>query len=653
MIFIYFILFIAAVIFSFYIPGYLLIRFFRFKFTPLESLFFSLLGGISLFLLSTYLLSYLQISLAYLGILFVINLYGFKLYLKEKNKISFDFKNIDYWSVLLILLGSGCFAFIMYFSGYIFEDGMKFMLVNAADGVRHIAYINNLINIFPPQHPGLSGVELKGFHYFYDFMLAKFALFYKLPVLDLYFRLFPVFISFLYGASFYIFATKITKNQITKRLILFFAYFSAGFSLLAFMGSGLIDVFKTETVHPIGLIVNPFIVLAIAMLVGGFSLLPDIKKSFKYALFLGLIFGVLAQIKVYNGIIVVGTISVYALYLLIKYKKKYVISLATLLFVTALITAVTFLPNNFRQGGLVFAPFLFYRQFMETHIFSFLNWETKWRISFEAGDMIKVYLLYIQAAIIYWIYNLGLQMVILAKIKKLFSRGFWEKDYNFILFMSILIPIVLVSFIVQTVQVYDTVQFLWITFPLLSIPTAIAIESIFRKHKNIFKFIIVAILLFSLPKTIATLWDYMPSQSTAVNKNSLRFFNNVKLIVPEGEFIIYLPKELSIKAGTELTSEVRFYRLGAPLVSALSGRALYLGNGNLPGKLDKINSERFDSLVELKSQILSCDMNLINKSLEKIGSKYLLSEENSICLATNSAILKTVSSDTFNLYQFK
>lgn len=384
------------------------------------------------FLLGTYIFSWIQAPLVYLLILIILNLYAIyrshkrneKIHLPNLNAgIQVYLRNKDFWSFIIIIAGSFSFYFLMYFSGYVFSDGIKFMFVNGIDGIRHIAYIKNEIFNFPPQQVSLAGVPLKGFHYFYDFMLAKFVQFYGFTVMDLYFRLFPLFLSLFYGFSFYILAKRITQNLTSQRLILFFSYFAASFSVLAFLFTRSIGTFDTGTVHPIGLMVNPFTVLSIIMLVLGLTVLPDLKKSFKYALILGLIFGVLSEIKVYAGIMAIVTISFYSLYIFLRYKRKYYVSYFTLLAETAILTAVTFLPNNLGQGGLVFAPFLFYRQYMETDIFSFLNWETKFRINLETGNFIKNEILLIEAAVIYWIYNLGILSIMLLGIKKIFKKN--------------------------------------------------------------------------------------------------------------------------------------------------------------------------------------------------------------------------------------
>ena len=478
-------------------------------------------------------------------------------------------------------------------------------------------------------------------------MLAKLVELFRFPVLDLYFRLFPFFLSLLYGSSFYLLSKRITKNITSQRLIVFFSYFATGFSFIVFLVTGNLSVFNTETVHPIGLMLNPFIVLAITMLVSGIAILPDIKKSYKYAIILGIIYGVLAQIKVYSGIIAIEVIIIYSLYIIIRFRKKYFSSYFLFLLLTAIVTAITFLPNNFKQGGLVFSPFIFYRQFMETWIFLPLNWETKFRISLEAKDTLKMYILYFQAFIIYWVYNLGVSIIALFGVKKIFKKSFWFNDYNLILFFTIFCSMFMTTFFIQTTAVFDTVQFLWIAFPIIGIPAGLIIGNFVTKHKKLSKYIIALVLVLSLPRVLALEIDYLPKKANALaTREEVDFYNKVKLAVPPDKFIIHIPKSFYV----DKNKEVEFYKVGVSLVSALSERSLYLGRGGLPSRFYDIYDERFKKVMELEESINLCNLDKTRILLDEIGTKYILAEKDYPCFSTSSSILNPAASNNLRLY---
>jgi len=637
MMFIYWLLFIVCAIFSFYIPGKIFINFLKLSLRPFDSFIISWFIGISLFLFGTYLFSWIQLSQIYLFVLIALNVYA----LLKKRKILFKFEKLDYWSLFIVVLGSLSFLYVMYFSGFITNVGIQFIGVNGQDGIRHIAYIKSQVNIFPPQHPGMAGVDLKGFHYFYDFLLAKFSQFYLFSVEDLYFRFFPLLISVLYGFSFYFLSRKLTSSLNASRLILFFAYFAQSFSVILFLLNNKIDLSYSPIVHPIGLIINPFIVLAIGMLITGLALLPEIKKSFKYAIIVGIIFGVLSQIKVYAGIIAIGAIIIYSLYILLRFRKKYFFNYIVLLVTTALITAVTFLPNNFRQGGLVFYPLEFYRHYISSHGFESLNWDIR-RVIFEQhNNYPRLIILYLEAIAIFWIYNLGISSITLLKIKSLFKKKFWLNDFNFIISLSIVIPILIASFFLQSVSAFDTVQFLWITIPLFGIPAGIVLAKLIKKNKRMGYVIIFLIIVFSLPGNVDFLLKYSPVNIQPVaDKKQLNFFNNVNKAIPPKSFLIYIPKE-------NLSNKNSFG--GVPVISALSGIGVYLEGGNLPNKLDNVFKERLNNLVNLDKAISICDKKAIKQKLSEIGSRYILSENKYPCFKNNDNI-EVISSNKYYLY---
>jgi hypothetical protein len=122
--FLLYIHFFIVGLFSFFVPGFLLINFLNLKFPVLDKLFLSVVSGTSLFLIFTYAFAFLNIPYAYLAILAVLNFYFLIHYssiLKKLNKDPFYsfFKNnkIDWISVALLSLGTVLFSYVMFFSG--------------------------------------------------------------------------------------------------------------------------------------------------------------------------------------------------------------------------------------------------------------------------------------------------------------------------------------------------------------------------------------------------------------------------------------------------------------------------------------------------------------------------------------------------------
>ena len=640
MIILEYILFLLISVFSFYVPGRLFIDLLKLSLKPFDDFIVSWFMGISLFILGTYSFAWIRMPQIYLFLLIVLNIYAFL----NRRKTLFKFEKLDLFSLIIIAAGSLSFLYVMYFSGFITNAGMQFLGVNSQDGIRHIAYIKNQVFTFPPQNPGLYGTDLKGFHYFYDFLLAKFSQFYFFSAEDLYFRLFPLLISVLYGLAFYFLSRKITGDVIARRLIIFFAYFARSFSVILFLFNTKIDMSESPIVHSTGLILNPFIVLAIGMLIAGIAFLPEIKKSLKYAVIVGLIFGVLSQIKVYAGIIAIGIICIFSLYIFFRFRKKYIFNYLILLFITAIITAITFLPNNFKQGGLIFDPLEFYRHYISGNFFDNLQWDLR-RMTFEQEhNYLMVAILYIAAVVLFWIYNLGILMVIAAKAKSLIKKSFWLNEFSLILFFAVAIPVIIASLFIQSVSVFDTVQFLWIVIPLLGIPAGIIFAGYIKHNKFIGLSIILLILLFSVPGYLNSISDYNPFKPTLViNNNDLKFYKIIEKTVPENSFLIYIPNHLINRDGT------KFYQTNSLIIEALSGRQTYLDGGNLPNNLEKLSAQRFNNLSILSNAIITSNSKSIIEELNKIGSAYILTRK-AYSIFSGKTNIPEANSGKYNLY---
>ena len=120
-------------------------------------------------------------------------------------------------------------------------------------------------------------------------------------------------------------------------------------------------------------------------------------NSLRYAFVIGILFGITLQIKVYTGIAAVTTVSFYAIYLSIKKRFVNIFSALFLVTITAVVSAATFLPNNFGAASLLYHPFLFYSHYMQQPLFLSFHWELK-RQEFLAHHNIKrIILLYLQA----------------------------------------------------------------------------------------------------------------------------------------------------------------------------------------------------------------------------------------------------------------
>lgn len=628
--FVYFLLFIGISFICFYVPGSFLLQRLKIKSDSPFGII-EWVAGSALFILGSYIFAWLNIPWAYLiiiGLLFLFFLVSFKRNFKLFIK---QWEERDNLLLVIIGIGVASFSSILFFSGWETSQGLQFMSINVADGVRHLGYIKNQINTFPPEQAGLVGVQFRGFHYFYDFMLSRFALFFNFSAENLYFRFFPVLISLFYGGAFFLLAKKITSKISSQRMILFLAFFGQSFSFLYLLFFENIDLVGSVVVQSLGLIVNPFMVYGVTLLVLGLALIPDLKSNWKTVIVIGLIYGIISQIKVYAGIPAVIIIVAYSVYNLIKYRKKYIISIVALNILTAAITALTFFPNNFGSGGLVYAPFVLIVEYMQRPMFSDLNWELRRRIFADNDNYIRIILLFSQAIALYIFINLGIRILIFLRLRKIVKKSFWRNEYNFMLFISILSLSMFGFLLIQTVSVLDTIQFFWISLVLLSFPTGIILMDYIDKiSKAKIRFLAIGIIvLITLPGNISLISRYLPAEpDLLIDSSEMEIYNKIKDETSKDDFLIYIPKK-------------DYDRPAAPIIAAITGRSIYLEHGGIPGKnTENEIVKRELKIIELDSILRGCDHEKVINVLRDMGSFNLVTYNSYTCLPPSSSIFK-------------
>ena len=645
-----YIAFSLAAFFSFFVPGNFFLSALQLKKTlsSFERHILSWFIGITLFICITYATAYIQLPDFYRIGIYALAILWLYLFIRRKKYKPLRWHINDTWSCGLILLGSVAFASLMFFSGFQTKDGLQFIGVNSVDGIRHLAYITDQVKNFPPQNPTITGETLRGFHYFYDFILSRFFLFYRFPVQDLYFRYFPFFISLLYGCSFIMMMNRMTSDKTARRFVLFLVYFSQSSTIFIFLFNRSIDLVYNALVQPMGLIVNPFTVLSIGMLFCGLSLLPLIKTSWKYALLIGLLLGVLSEIKVYTGIIGIGCIVTYCLYLLLCFKKKYLVSTFITLLTTAFITAVTFFPNNYGAGGLIFAPFANLRHYMESGLLASSHWELKRLIYIQHANWLRIILLYMQATGIFMLINFGIRLIFVVNLKQVFSKKFWHTESNIIIFTAMVISFFAGTFFLQSVSVFDTIQFFWLAIVITCIPAGITLAQIYNKIP--YRYILVIVLLIiTFPEVCVMEYQYLtPTTGITISPEDTSVLRKLQKIVPRNSFLTVLPP------APDTLEENSLLPQGTPFISALTRRQVYYEEGGLPSMDEDDSQLRENQLLILQSALVSCLPNKIRSILRQIGSPYVVVIGKYPCLVPTFKVIKKITSPhgAIAFYQF-
>ena len=273
---------------------------------------------------------------------------------------------------------------------------------------------------------------------------------------------------------------------------------------------------------------------------------------------------------------------------------------------------------------------------MEQIFFTSLHWEIKRIIYEEHNNVIRIIQLYIEAFIIFWIVNLGIRIVSLFFIKKIITRQFWKNDNNIILLAMVLIPIIIPSFFIQSISVFDILQFDWIVLTLLSIPTGLVLGEIVQKKNILIKGIISLLFIIIITQNAYFVFSYLfPSGKYIISQKDTRFYEKISSIVPQKSFIATLQEN------------------DIPMVAGLTGRSTYFEKEMILFPLDDIYNERRNNLVQLKESIENCNYEEVNNQMHKINTRYLITPFISPCLAKSPAVKEYIAAENLAFYEFK
>jgi hypothetical protein len=309
-----------------------------------------------------------------------------------------------------------------------------------------------------------------------------------------------------------------------------------------------------------------------------------------------LIIGVIPQIKIYSGILFYTGLSVIACLEFIKRRDLYFLKI---LFLSGIVSALVYLPINYGAGGLVFAPLRIYKNFIDSAwIFNNWHWNVNYIIYAEHGNYIHIAYFYLVSITLFVVTGLGARMFMLLSLKKILKKNFYTSQnifWSVLIIFSFLIP----SFFVQSVSSFSIIQFFWVGYIILLIPTAYALGSLLEKRGKIISIVLVAflVLLFA-PDLAKTLETY--SKNPAVIESDL---------VKQASIIGKLQENDGIIAVNRVKIKGKYSDIhGSPLISAISGHSIYYEHELTEFQgLGEIISERRKNIDRIAENIEKCD----------------------------------------------
>jgi len=621
-----FILFLILVLLVIYLPGRLLLRLAGYKFNSFVITFTaSLIVGIAAFLFSAYLLSWLKLDFLYnLIIPIALILEGKSTLIEIKKKI--NIKKLTTSELLLVSIGIIVVTYLTWRSGSFQNGNLIFYAVNNSDSIFNLAIIGSLISNFPPFHPGLADIPLRGYHIFYDFLIAEFAKFYHFNVFDLFFRYFALLIALIYGLSSLSLARFLKWNKITALIFIFLMYFAQSFDFFAYYLFRFFNYYYNSAgiTQSFAHALDPTVIISIGFVFMGFILL--FSKGNKWSFLLPvLVIGVIPQIKIYSAIIFYvgfGMVTLWKLY------KDRDLSFLKLFILSGIVSAIVFLPMNYGAGSLIFSPLLIYKNFIDSAwIFNNWHWNVNFPIYVQANNYIHIAFFYAVAIVIFLGTSLGIRVFILLGYKKVFSGKFYN-DQNIFWSFSILASFLIPSLFIQSSSIFQNIQFFWVGYIILLIPTAVFLGSCIPKNskKGLILLFTFLFILF-LPDFLRIIKDY------SFNPGVLP-----KSLVDKTELIKKIPTDEGVIAVNRVKVKNLYEDLyGSPLISGLSSRPIYYENqGTEFQGLDKIKGERKMVIDKIAENMVNCsnpiaaEQNIID-IMEKSNNKYLLVLEKNKC----------------------
>jgi len=640
MIILNFIYFFFLLIFAFYIPGFLLLKIFKFSAKEaITNIVLSFSLGISMFMIFSYLLSWIHLEFYYNVFLILC----VPIFIKSIGKIpSVNFRKVLRLETLIILAGSVLTSYLMWRSGSIENNSLVFYAVNSVDAIYHLSLIGSLKNSFPPTHPGLFGLPLNGYNFFYDLVIAYFSKFYRLDVLDLFFRFFPVVLSIFYGLAGLSLGRFMGMKREAQLIFITLLYFAQSFSRFVFPDKISMDPGIVQTIANI---VDPSVILSVSLLFAFYILVFSAKTKYSFILS-AIVISVLPMIKIYTGFLAFLSLGIIFLINLIR-KKDF--QYLPVIIIGGTIMAITYLPINFGSGRLIFAPNLLYRHYLESIAAIYqLDWYQRLQV-FEAHDnYIKIiFYKFVLILPLFYLPSLGLRLINFIHLKKLLDKNLYtEKNmfWGFLILLSFLIP----SFFIQSTAVFVVLQFLWIGYFILLIPTAYSLVGILGKINNIkLAVILLGIVLLSLPDNLRLLGLY--------SNNPYKIDLDLVEISKE---LSRIPKDQSVLL-LNVEKNGDFYQAPylAPIISGLSEHSVYFEPELMEfGGIDEEIKKRKKNVGDINDLLVRCqdggdlESDLI-KRLEQINTYYILDLKKTPCFDKLENIELIYQRSNYSLYK--
>lgn len=567
-----FLTFLLAIFTCFYLPGKFLINKLSLKLSTNEDIFFTTTLGLVFFTLISYLSAWFHIPILIVLMILIIDL----IVVKQGKCLPLFFDQKDIKSLCFIISLSIVFSLLLILDG---EFGERIILgPYAHDSLWHLSLINELKVNFPPDNPGFSGIPLKGYHFFYNLLLAKISNIFNLSPLSLYFHFFPPLIAFLWGLGVYVLMLKWTKDNLAGLWAVFLTFFGGSFGFIlrlqGHQGLSLDDVFGMT--QPASSLVNPPFSISIVILVAVLFALYEYLNSYnnKWLIPIILCVGCVSMFKVYAGIILIGGFIFLTLMHLIK--KKFILFFASLGIGALFI--FTYWVFADRSVFFIFYPLWAPHKVLEDNIkwYGYIEKQyTYSKLSVIRGLIkIELYGLYL-----FFLGNLGTRIIGLLILPILFFKRFkFPSMFVLTILAMTMISILIPLFFIQSIKVFEIIQMSWYFLFFCSLFSAFGLGYLFKqKYSILLKIsVIIVFVIITLLSAYEKYEGYFRSHKRSLPKS---YYEVTKFLSTQEAYnstILEIPSEK-----TESTAEglkTWYLKESTPKLLVFSNKRGYLNN---------------------------------------------------------------------------
>lgn len=525
-----------------------------------------------LFTLISYIFSWFRLEAVILPVLLVIDFFV----IKGRKWHPYNIEKRHLIPILIVFILAFVFSLSMLGSG-VYGDTIKY----TRDDLWHLALINELKANFPPDNPGFAGVALKGYHFFYNFLLAKISNIFFISPLSLYFHYFPLFIAALWGMGVYSLMFRWSKKISVALWAVFLTQFGGSFAFILRLrgheGLSLDSAFGIQ--QSATSLMNPPFAISIIIVISTLFAIHQYftSKDKSWLLPISLFVGLATMFKVYAGIILVGGFVLFTVMEFVR-TRNYLIFLS--LFASGILFFATYGILRDPSSTLIFAP-LWAPHSVLTDNMPWYGYAEKMYTYTKLSVIKGIVETELYALYVFIFGNLGTRLIGLLFLpviifKKHKTPSFFALNILIMTLISILIPL----FFIQSGKVFEIIQMAWYFLFFISLFAAFGFYALFNlvRVKLIEIVLFAIIIVLTLPSAYEPYKGYFDSMRSQGSSLSSDYFKSMQFLKSQRNYsdtVLEIPDKNIHATKKDVLS---WYRSSSPAIVAFANKRGYLNN---------------------------------------------------------------------------